>query len=994
METQRINSSLDGDPPKIFLRTHHRVVRASISNYSAKYFVLKIDEDITLKELDKKRFLDFELSLNRCIKVVVRGKVKQSLGEGFFLFEVGQLDHFQEGNFIGSGRIIHPIVSFYDEDHLSHAGLLEEISAYEMALSLRSLPKNLSIGQTFTGVYFQLGLSGNSSAKLFLKEITSDQESYILVFQISGVCPELRHITSMLSVLNHRGALSPIFYNKNILEKRSQSILPQILDKMYGAHMRLALGLPSEESVVSDSGGDISMEPAPPNRDLKLTYEDCDVAYGNFHCSNGSMDLYWFDLSKKLCQETSTFTFKSLKSDYRKESPDYISFENPFISPQWTKPDLAPSILTSYITVADEMIGVQKTNQCLLDLGVDRSYFANPSNWVSVEFFDEFIERASRHCDVVEWHKRSGRKLAGTGFLEVRGFLPGLFCHPNISFKNVGRLFPRFNRVRTYSYKKVNHVGGLVRIGLVERQKLPKDSHSCENWRASLETYIKLITGSSGQVRKLTCCYRGDESCDYKVSWSPIGHRRLIIFFIPTVVFLLPWLYIQNGLRLIWPVLLAGFFFKLLFSFKKERDSLMEELNRQQENSFQRYKELQDSKNKAYDMYHEAKIISEVTSRVHSFDKVGNILTPTLKDICVQLKYNRAFVMLSDSSGDFLKTKSAYGLRGEGLKIWNYKVHLKSEIETVKFISTTFQTGQSLLLTDLESRYSDLDEESRPLVNVFKSEDICMVPVKANEESVGVLIVGRKKEVGTICRRDLTLLERLSQTLGLSIEKERRYERECLLRQSFQKFVPTEWVEDLLNKKTGVLKGEEKSIAVAFVDIRGFTELTSEVPAQKLVYLLNRFYSITNMAAKNTGGIIDKLLGDGVLILWGVYGEYSDKESRALEFFGRLKKGLVYLNDENSRLCFPELKIGVGMSSGKAVVGTLGDDIKMEYTAVGPVVNLASRLEDLCKVHGSECVVSVDFLDGLRESERQRFALVEEQQISGMGRNIHIGMMR
>ena len=163
---------------------------------------------------------------------------------------------------------------------------------------------------------------------------------------------------------------------------------------------------------------------------------------------------------------------------------------------------------------------------------------------------------------------------------------------------------------------------------------------------------------------------------------------------------------------------------------------------------------------------------------------------------------------------------------------------------------------------------------------------------------------------------------------------------------------------------------------------------------EKLVDFLNRFYSVANTAAKNTGGIIDKLLGDGILVLWGIYDEDSGKESHAMDFFWQLKRGLMLLNDESAGCEFPELKVGVGMSSGKTIVGTLGNDIKMEYTAVGSVVNLASRLEELCKVYRAECVVSSKFLNGLKEKEREKFDIIKEAHIKGVGYNIKMGIMK
>ena len=185
-----------------------------------------------------------------------------------------------------------------------------------------------------------------------------------------------------------------------------------------------------------------------------------------------------------------------------------------------------------------------------------------------------------------------------------------------------------------------------------------------------------------------------------------------------------------------------------------------------------------------------------------------------------------------------------------------------------------------------------------------------------------------------------------------------------------------------------------RHIAVAFVDIRNFSELTRVLPPENLVYLLNEFYSMNNRVAKSTGGFVNKLLGDGALVLWGTHGEQShkkskgsmesmeSKESRALEFFEILQENLRSFNHEHSQF-LPELRVGVGMSSGETIVALLGDHIKMECVAVGTAVNLAARLENLCKVYSTSCVVSGEFLQGLTKVEQQRFDLHENTQILG-----------
>ena len=254
-------------------------------------------------------------------------------------------------------------------------------------------------------------------------------------------------------------------------------------------------------------------------------------------------------------------------------------------------------------------------------------------------------------------------------------------------------------------------------------------------------------------------------------------------------------------------------------------------------------------------------------------------------------------------------------------------------------------------------------------------------------------MVERKRNKGPINRRDLTLLERISQIFSLSIAGGNLYEKESLLRETFQKFVPTKLVNDLVDKGEILLQGEKKHLSIAFVDIRDFTQITSQMPPEQIVLLLNRFYSRINKVAKSTEGIIDKLLGDGALVLWGVYGENPNKESQAMKFVLTLRKEVAHLNKENEKLNLPPLKIGVGINSGETIIGLLGDEAKMEHTAVGSAVNLASRLEKLCKIHQKDCVASLEFLNKLNQKERKFFDLFVTDHIQGIGDNITLGMM-
>ncbi len=156
--------------------------------------------------------------------------------------------------------------------------------------------------------------------------------------------------------------------------------------------------------------------------------------------------------------------------------------------------------------------------------------------------------------------------------------------------------------------------------------------------------------------------------------------------------------------------------------------------------------------------------------------------------------------------------------------------------------------------------------------------------------------------------------------------------------------------------------GSEQDITVMFCDIRNFTARCSVTPADEVVPLLNRFLSVMVEAVEDRhGGTVNKFLGDGFMALFGIGEPDSDGRSHAeaavragLDMIDRLRA----LNAELSQGGLPELGIGIGIHSGCAIVGSMGSSERLEYTAIGDTVNVASRVEGLTKKVGRQLLVT------------------------------------
>lgn len=140
------------------------------------------------------------------------------------------------------------------------------------------------------------------------------------------------------------------------------------------------------------------------------------------------------------------------------------------------------------------------------------------------------------------------------------------------------------------------------------------------------------------------------------------------------------------------------------------------------------------------------------------------------------------------------------------------------------------------------------------------------------------------------------------------------------------------------------LGGENRLVTVLFADIRGFTALTEGMEPQEVIGLLNECMEHLSQAIDAEGGVVDKYIGDEVMAVFGAPVTQDDHARRAVRAALRMREGMVTFNALRAARGDPPLAIGVGINSGVAVAGNMGSANRLNYTVVGDVVNMASRL--------------------------------------------------
>lgn len=193
----------------------------------------------------------------------------------------------------------------------------------------------------------------------------------------------------------------------------------------------------------------------------------------------------------------------------------------------------------------------------------------------------------------------------------------------------------------------------------------------------------------------------------------------------------------------------------------------------------------------------------------------------------------------------------------------------------------------------------------------------------------------------------------LTQTL-LFERKEKKY-----IHDAFSRYVAPEVVSQLMKHPEKLkLGGEKREITIFFSDIRGFTSFSEALTPEKLVQLLNEYLTAMTDIIMESGGVVDKYIGDAIMAFWGAPLDQPDHAVRAANAVLAMQAKLKTMQKKWHDDGFPLVEIGSGLNTGDAVIGNMGSANRFNYTCMGDTINLGSRLEGITKEYGVKAIVS------------------------------------
>jgi adenylate cyclase len=239
-------------------------------------------------------------------------------------------------------------------------------------------------------------------------------------------------------------------------------------------------------------------------------------------------------------------------------------------------------------------------------------------------------------------------------------------------------------------------------------------------------------------------------------------------------------------------------------------------------------------------------------------------------------------------------------------------------------------------------------------------------------------------------RTQLEIAQSHKKIAALSEDVKRRNK---LLTSMFGRYVSEDVVRNMVNSPKGGQVGSElQQVSMLFVDIRDFSDITERLSPEKILTMLNNYYDVMIDVVGEYKGTIDKMMGDEMLVTFGVPKPKDDDTERALACALAMQLAIPEVNNRNREQRLPEIQIGIGVNSGEVMVGNVGSDKRLSYSVVGKEVNLTSSIE--ASAQAGEILISEEtfmggglkvWVDGKRELHPKGFGYgIMTYRLTGM----------
>lgn len=220
-------------------------------------------------------------------------------------------------------------------------------------------------------------------------------------------------------------------------------------------------------------------------------------------------------------------------------------------------------------------------------------------------------------------------------------------------------------------------------------------------------------------------------------------------------------------------------------------------------------------------------------------------------------------------------------------------------------------------------------------------------PLKPRDEVLGVLYVDNLSRANGFTQEDLEFLTAFANQAAIALDNSllsQRLEQEAVLRNAYLRFFPPATLKKLQMAQGGPLETIETDVTILFSDISGFTALSSTLEPRQVVDLLNDYFPVMAEIVFRYEGTLEKYIGDALMAVWGAPFAHPDDAARAVRAAVEMQQALRALNARWRSQGKPELRIHVGLNTGRVAAGNIGSERYLQYATIGDATNVAARV--------------------------------------------------
>lgn len=338
--------------------------------------------------------------------------------------------------------------------------------------------------------------------------------------------------------------------------------------------------------------------------------------------------------------------------------------------------------------------------------------------------------------------------------------------------------------------------------------------------------------------------------------------------------------------------------------------------------------------------------LAEIGRVINSMREIDEILDAIMDHLIAQVGAERGFIMLVEDGA--LQFRVARQFDRATLEAPEFQISR----------GVTFQVYEGRAPVLSFNALEDPRYREMPSIQQFGLRAIICVPMRIKEKMIGVIYLDNRLKRGAFEERDLTFVTAFSDQAAIAIDNANLEAERRRIRALFEGYVSSEVLEEILSRPDLQLSGERRVVTVMFLDIRGFTSLSEQMDATRLVARLNAFYAEVGEIIFRHGGTLFTYMGDALMAVFGAPRTHGDDAVRAVRTATEISSRMDALREAWTSAAVPLFEIGIGLCTGEVVAGDVGFSKKREYTVIGDTVNTAARLEKLNKQFGTRIALS------------------------------------